>query len=81
MPKCSYCGNTSGKRDSFGGCISCGAQLQELPFAQIDTRQSAFGITGSISIYYANQVDFDEQTSALRRTFLEEPILQWTKFQ
>lgn len=47
MPKCPYCGNTSGKRDSFGGCISCGGQLQELPFAQIDDEHPYTGSSGS----------------------------------
>lgn len=26
--KCEYCGNTSGKVDSWGGSISCGAQFK-----------------------------------------------------
>lgn len=26
--KCEYCGNESGYRDNYGGCVSCGAPLK-----------------------------------------------------
>ena len=26
---CPYCGNKSGKQDSYGNCVSCGGQLEQ----------------------------------------------------
>lgn len=56
--KCMYCGNTSGKLDDKGGCISCGAFLPLVPEEEevvappSGTVSQSFiwtGITGSVS--------------------------------
>lgn len=61
--KCPYCGNSSGKTDSRGGCISCGGDLLsndagnlssynmmiESGFMSVNKVRQHFGITGGYS--------------------------------
>lgn len=51
--KCPYCGNTSGKRDSRGGCISCGGNFSDNQVLVGNSMLPYTGITGSN--YYWSQ--------------------------
>lgn len=45
--KCEYCGNISGKTDTWGGCISCGARLTATEVEIVRSPTFYTGLTGS----------------------------------
>jgi len=52
--KCLYCGNTSGKIDYYGNCISCGAPF-DLQSSNKDEETFVFGGIGNELLYIFNR--------------------------
>ena len=68
--KCPYCGNTSGKLDSRGGCISCGGQFQkqdveqEIPWERLNRSGSCYPIDRFIGESGREQIIFPSHIQA-----------------
>lgn len=60
--KCEYCGNTSGKLDDKGGCITCGAFLPVL-----NTEENWSSISGTVAPYNSYQWTDETGTTTITR--------------
>lgn len=69
IQKCEYCGNTSGKVDFWGGCISCGAQFKVIEtnrFGDEEYLPAPYnGVTGS---FQRNHLSSKEIRDIVRRS-------------
>lgn len=72
---CEFCKNQSGKTDTWGGCISCGAPLTEIVVREIETSHPPapyIGVSGSVvyppSVVREILLTKEEQINMIRRS-------------